>query len=106
MNGIVSLGALIRMFLGMVFQSVSSISVKKPAYGLNDLQILHFSNKWKEIGNIQKLKRRRVLRIKANGNCCWKIYKRKWLLGRYEHIYAGYDKYPRIQLKSLRKVDC
>ena len=73
---------------------------------LNDLQILHFSNKWKEIGNIQKLKRRRILRIKANGNCCWKIYKHKRLLGRYEQIYAGYDKYPRIQLRSLRKVDC
>ena len=77
--------------------------VKDP---LSDLQILHFSNKWKEIGNIQKLKNRRILRVKANGNCCWKIYRRKRFLGRFEPIYQGYDKYPRIQLRSLRKVDC
>ena len=73
---------------------------------LNDIQILKLSNKWKEIGNLKKLEERRVLRIKAFGNCCWKIYRREHFQGRYERIFTGYDKHPRIQLKSMKKVDC
>lgn len=73
---------------------------------LNDIQILRLSQKWKEIGNVKKLKQRRVLRLKAQGNCCWKIYQNQDFVGRYEHIHAGYDKYPKIQLKSLKKIDC
>ena len=73
---------------------------------LNDIQILRLSQKWKEIGNIKKLKHRRVLRLKAKGNCCWEIYQKQNFVGRYEHIHDGYDKYPPIQVKSLKKFDC
>ena len=73
---------------------------------LNDIQILRLSQKWKEIGNVKKLKQIRVLRLKAEGNCCWKIYQNQNFSGRYEHIHAGYDKYPRIKFQSLKKFDC
>ena len=73
---------------------------------LKTIQILKISSKWKKIREIKKLKRRYVLRLRSDGNCCWRAYQLKRFRGRYEDIFPGYDEFPRIQPKSLKKMNC
>ena len=73
---------------------------------LKTIEIFKISSKWKTIREIKKLKRRHVLRLKSDGNCCWRAYQFKRFRGRYEDIFPGYDELPKIQPKSLKKMSC
>ena len=73
---------------------------------LKTIEIFRLSSTWKQVRNIQRLRNRQVLRLKSNGNCCWRTYRRKRFGGRYENIYPGYDEPPRFNPKSLKKVNC
>ena len=73
---------------------------------LKTIEIFKISSKWKMIREIKKLKHRHVLRLKSDGNCCWRTYQLKRFRGRYEDIFPGYDEFPKIQPKSLKKMNC
>ena len=73
---------------------------------LKTIEIFKISSKWKTIREIKKLKHRHVLRLKSDGNCCWRAYQFKRFRGRYEDIFPGYDEFPKIQPKSLKKMNC
>ena len=73
---------------------------------LKTIEIFKISSKWKTIREIKKLKHRHVLRLKSDGNCCWRAYQLKRFRGRYEDIFPGYDEFPKIQPKSLKKMNC
>ena len=73
---------------------------------LKTIEIFKISSKWKAIREIKKLKHRHVLRLKSDGNCCWRAYQLKRFRGRYEDIFPGYDEFPKIQPKSLKKMNC
>ena len=73
---------------------------------LKTIKIFKISSKWKMIREIKKLKRRYVLRLRSDGNCCWRAYQLKRFRGRYEDIFPGYDEFPIIQPKSLKKINC
>ena len=73
---------------------------------LKTIEIFKITSKWKTIREIKKLKHRHVLRLKSDGNCCWRAYQLKRFRGRYEDIFPGYDEYPKIQPKSLKKMNC
>ena len=73
---------------------------------LRTVENFKLSSRLKQVRNIQKLKNRRILRIKSHGNCCWQIYQYKNFLGRYEYIYIGYDEFPRIHPQSMKKINC
>ena len=73
---------------------------------LRTIDIFKLSSRLKQVRNIHKLKNKRILRIKSHGNCCWRTYQYKNFLGRYEYIYTGYDEFPRIHPRSMKKVNC
>jgi len=73
---------------------------------LRTVKVLKLSSRLKKVRNIKKINDRRILRIKSHGNCCWRTYKNKGFRGRFEDIYIGYDKFPRIHPQSMKKIYC
>ncbi|XP_040579703.1 uncharacterized protein [Lepeophtheirus salmonis] len=61
---------------------------------------------------VSKVHRRRrsisgsVFRVEVVGNCCWEAYERKRFRGKFESYKPGFDTYPEILVKSIRKVHC
>ena len=56
--------------------------------------------------NLRKLRRRTILRLSSDGDCCWQVYSRRRFQGASESIYVGYDDTPMIPARSLQQVGC
>ena len=49
---------------------------------------------------------REVIRIKSEGNCCWKIFSQTRHRGEVEMIHQGFDARPRISIQSASRSSC
>ena len=54
--------------------------------------------------SVRNVKHYRVIGLKVNGNCCWKIYKRRNFRGQSQTLYAGFERksYLKIMLNTIR----
>jgi len=49
---------------------------------------------------------REVIRIKSEGNCCWKLFSQTGHRGEVEMIHQGFDSRPGISIKSASRTSC
>lgn len=51
-------------------------------------------------------KNKRVIKIQAEGNCCWMIFSKIRFLGQTQYIYPGFDEFPDNEIKSAKRISC
>ena len=88
-------------------QSLCSLKIQHAPLGsLAEIDIRALSGDRKEYRHLKRLAERQILRITADGNCCWTVYTEKGFAG--EPMYVGPDNevFPELSIKSTRQVDC
>ena len=73
---------------------------------LNDLQIKSLSGKRKKYRHLKRLANRRVLRVSADGFCCWRVYQRKGFKGESTYIEPNDETFPDHLVMSTELVEC
>jgi len=73
---------------------------------LNDLQIKFLSGKRKKYHNLKRLAERRVLRVTADGFCCWRVYQKVGFRGDSSFVEPDDEIFPDHLVKSTRQVEC
>ena len=73
---------------------------------LSSLQTKHFSGEINDYQKLRKLRKRRVLHIKAHGNCCWDIFTKFRFKGMSYYVQPGYSGPPTHQPRSIKRVCC
>ena len=60
--------------------------------------------------SVRNVKHFRVIGLKVNGNCCWKIYKRRNFRGQSQTLYPGFESFLGgnnfRHVKSVKKIEC
>ena len=56
--------------------------------------------------NLKILQKRFVVKIEAEGNCCWKLHSETGFRGNEQETEPGYSNSPEIQPKSIKRVLC
>ena len=60
--------------------------------------------------SVRNVKHYRVIGLKVNGNCCWKIYKRRNFRGQSQTLYPGFESFLGgnnfRHVKSVKKIEC
>ena len=49
---------------------------------------------------------RKLIRVEATGNCCWRVHSLSNYRGKSEYIGPGYGGVPNLKVSSIKKVDC
>lgn len=73
---------------------------------LNDLQIKSLSGKRKKYRHLKRLAERRVIRVTADGFCCWRVYQRKGFKGESTYIEPNDETFPDHLVMSTELVEC
>ena len=71
---------------------------------LMDLKMTSLSGKRKKYQRLQRLAKRRVLRILAEGPCCWRVYDKIYFNGQSTHIDPNVETFPGHLVKSGQQV--
>ena len=56
--------------------------------------------------NLKILQKRFVVKIEAEGNCCWKLHSEIGFRGNEQETEPGYSNSPQVQPKSIKRVLC
>ena len=73
---------------------------------LMDLKMTSLSGKRKKYQRLKRLAKRRVLRILAEGPCCWRVYDNIYFNGQSTHIDPNVETFPGHLVKSGQQVKC
>ena len=73
---------------------------------LGDLQTKSLSGERKKYKNLRRLADRRIVRIAAEGSCCWNTYTRIRLAGEPIFVRPNKELIPEVSIKSAEKVEC
>merc|ERR1712020_263330 len=72
---------------------------------LHDMKALKL--KGKRYSHIRKLSsNREIIRVRSEGNCCWRIFNRIGHTGQIQKISPGFDEKPNIKIKSVTRTSC
>ena len=72
---------------------------------LHDMKALKL--KGKKYRNIRKLSsNREIIRVRSEGNCCWRVFNRIKHTGQMQQISPGFDAKPNIKIKSVTRTSC
>merc|ERR1719361_43537 len=72
---------------------------------LHDMKALKL--KGTKYRNIRKLSsNREIIRVRAEGNCCWRVFNRIGHTGQIQKISPGFDEKPNIKIKSVTRTSC
>ena len=73
---------------------------------LSDMEIKSLTGKRKKYPNLKRLSKRRILRITADGLCCWQIYTHIHFGGDSTFIEPDDEIFPELLIKSTQQVEC
>lgn len=88
-------------------QSLCSLKIQHAPLGsLTEIDIRALSGDRKEYRHLKRLAERQILRITADGNCCWTVYPEKGFAGEQMYVSPDNEVFPELSIKSTRQVDC
>ena len=73
---------------------------------LSDMEIKSLTGKRKKYPNLKRLSKRRILRITADGLCCWRLYTEIHFSGDSTFIEPDDEIFPETLIKSTQQVEC
>ena len=73
---------------------------------LKDWKIKALSGERKKYHNLKRLAKRKVLRITADGSCCWKVYTAIRFGGESTLVRPDDQIFPENSIKSTKQVEC
>lgn len=73
---------------------------------LSDMEIKSLTGKRKKYPNLKRLSKRRILRITADGICCWRVYTQIHFGGDSTFIEPDDEIFPELLIKSTQQVEC
>ena len=77
-----------------------------PRNTLKDWQIKALSGERKKYHHLKRLAGRKILRITADGSCCWKVYSGKRFRGESTLVQPDDQIFPESTIKSTQQVEC
>ena len=77
-----------------------------PRNTLKDWQIKALSGERKKYHHLKRLAGRKILRITADGSCCWKVYSGKRFRGEATLVQPDDQIFPESSIKSTQQVEC
>ena len=77
-----------------------------PSNTLKDWQIKALSGERKKYRHLKRLAGRKILRITADGSCCWKVYSGKRFRGESTLVQPDDQIFPESSIKSTQQVEC
>ena len=75
-------------------------------YGDTDSDFKRIRMTGKRYYNLKILRNRVVVKVEAEGNCCWELHSDTGFRGQLQEAQPGYSDPPDIQPKSVRRVNC
>ena len=75
-------------------------------YGDSDSDFRRTRMAGKNYQNLKILRKRIVVKIETEGNCCWELHSESGFRGQVQEAEPGYSDSPDVQPKSIRRVSC
>ena len=71
-----------------------------------ELKTKRLSGTKNEYRRLIRLRTRKILHMKAHGNCCWECYDKEHLKGEITNVDPANDVVPDVQPKSIKRICC